>query len=96
MPYQIIYDKTYEETHSYVKAALAVEVEVKAEEKEIKMDADDKKKKILALSKANYRSVTIFELEDGFAFFIGLLFCKYHTLPEVTSYIDTWFDLKKN
>lgn len=60
------------------------------------MSANNNNKKIMALSKASYRSVTIFELEDGFAFFLGLLFCKYRTLPEATSHIDTWFDLKQN
>jgi len=53
-------------------------------------------KKIMAVSHASYRSITIFELKDGVAFFLGLKFCKYHTLPEATESIDQWFALKTN
>ena len=53
-------------------------------------------KKLLAVSHATYRSITIFELEDGFSFFLGLMYCKYHTLQEATDRIDIWLNLRIN
>lgn len=53
-------------------------------------------KKIVALSKAKYRGVFIYELPLGFGLFLGVDFFLKSTLEAATDYIDQWFDVKKN
>lgn len=60
------------------------------------MDDQNRKKKIVALSKAEYRGIFIYEIPLGFGIFLGVEFILKNTLQAATDYIDQWFDLKKN
>ena len=54
-------------------------------------------KKILALSKAQYRGVALYETVDiRVAFFLGATLYSAPTLEKATACIDEWYDLKKN
>ena len=54
------------------------------------------KKKIIALSHATYRGVIVYEVPGGFGFFLGVWYHRQSTLTAATSFIDSWYDLKKN
>lgn len=58
--------------------------------------SDHKKKKVIAISTATYRGVSIYETKLGFGFFLGIQFCAVGTLPEATRIIDGWYALKAN
>lgn len=53
---------------------------------------DEPKKKILALSKAVYRNVTIFETAEGFVFFWKTEQYSKTTLKECTASIDSFLE----
>ena len=51
-----------------------------------------KNKTIMALSRAQYRNVTIFELQSGYSFILGDWDFVKLTLQEATDYIDQWLE----
>lgn len=55
-------------------------------------------KKIIGLSKASYKGVSLYELPSGIGVgcFLGMYFHSFKTLQAATAYIDQWYDLKKN
>ena len=54
-------------------------------------------KKIIALSKANYRGIALYEtLDIRVAFFLGAQLYSAPTLEKATACIDEWFKLKQN
>jgi hypothetical protein len=54
-------------------------------------------KKIIALSKANYRGIALYEtLDTRVAFFLGITLYSAPTLEKATACIDEWYDTKKN
>ena len=56
----------------------------------------DEKKKVIAVSRAQYRGVALYELPGGVGIFLGVLFLPFLRLQDATNYIDTWYELKKN
>jgi len=58
----------------------------------------NEQKKVIGLSKASYRGVSLYELSSGIGVgcFLGVWFHKFDTLQKATAYIDEWYDLKKN
>jgi len=62
------------------------------------MDTNNRnKKKIFALSNGRYRGVELYETADRrIGFCLGILCYSAITLEQATTYIDGWYDLKKN
>ena len=57
----------------------------------------DERKKILALSKAQYRGISLYEtLDIRVAFFLGAQLYSAPTLEKATACIDEWYALKTN
>ncbi len=65
-------------------------------ENKIEPNKEPKKKSILGLSRGMYRGVIIYEVPGGFGFFLGVWFNRQPTLTAATSFIDEWYDMKKN
>jgi hypothetical protein len=58
---------------------------------------NDERKKIMALSKANYRGISLYEtLDIRVAFFLGAQLYSAPTLEKATACIDEWLELKQN
>lgn len=57
------------------------------------MDEKRKKKAVMALSRATYKSFIIYEVPRGFGIFIGAWFLTFDMLQKATSFIDGWFEL---
>jgi hypothetical protein len=67
-------------------------------DKERTSDMGKTEKKIIGLSKASYRGVSLYELPNStkVGCFLGYTLYKFETLQAATDYIDQWYDLKKN
>jgi hypothetical protein len=50
----------------------------------------DKKKKVIARSKAIYRGFLILEVANGFVIFVGLKKHEFGTFPAATAFVDAW------
>lgn len=57
-------------------------------------------KKIMAISRAQYRGVSLYEFPNGVGVFLGSSYLRlpmiFAKLQDATNYIDEWYDLKKN
>lgn len=50
----------------------------------------EKKKKVIARSKAFYRGFLILEVANGFVLFVGIVKHDFITFTEATAFVDAW------
>lgn len=51
----------------------------------------DKKKRVIAKSKALYRGFLILEVANGFVVFVGIRKYEFTSLGEATAFVDAWW-----
>ena len=54
------------------------------------------KKRVLVVCRGTYRGVQILESEGKFIIYIGTERYEFLKLPDATSFVDEWINLKKN